>query len=700
MGAKITIGTYAFEDRTLKSVSYNKTESLAIGALSVNTLTAVVVCDDPNILTLPQNEPVVYFKSGSQMGLAYKSSIKDLGVVDEGTIYQISAVSTVGLLTQMAHRGGMYKGVPASTIAADICGGLPYSMQANMQNILVYGWLPYVVPSGAAGTQKGSARDNLARLLFAIGGNLRTDVDGVLRIENLRQTASAEISAGRVSPFSASDTHDTPVTSLTVLEYQYIESAATAAEVLFEGTTTDGQIIYFDRPMFALTGSGITITESGANYAVVGAGNGTITGKPYTVATREITRSVTSSPVVNTIRITDSTLVGVTNSNDVVTRLVDYYRHRETVSCDIVMGFENPGDVVNLYNPMTRQNVTACLSEIGVVSSEVDKGRINALVGFTPWQTVEFEDVRVVLTGSGTWTPEEGVTSVTAVLIGGGSGGNKGGDGANGTRYTYSGTVSSSFSVRNGTGGEGGVGGQGGSGGNVLRVDMSIQSRAGIQYAVGAAGVGGETGTTGGATTFGAYTSADGSSSAVGYTDPVTGEVFAAAGADGLNGGKGGNGGSAGSGYANDGEAGGDVGIHVGGHGGGSRHESEADYQQWGTMFCVGGGGGGGASANADGTDGTIAASGSGSTITGGAGGNGGSATAPAAKTVCGAGGDGGAGGGGGGGTAGVYYRRKDTSQTMRAYYSPVAGAGGAGANGGDGAPGCIILTYRRPVTT
>lgn len=676
--------SYTDDDIAQGQGHLQKSESLNMERLAVNTFD-FQIASGSDLTGFSQNSPVAYKHRGNQMLTAYLQTVDRVGV----SRYSLSAISSIGRLTQRRHFGGIYTGQTAQAVISDICGTIPVYIEPVFRDIALYGWLPI-----------DWARNNLARVLFAISANVRTDENGVIRVINLPTSAQSVITADNVYMQGASARVDSPVTSVTVLEHQYIPQAGTEPDTLFEGVTVAGQRIEFSGPMFDLVADGFTITESGANYAIVGAGNGTLTGKAYTHVTRAITRAVTTAPIPNEERYEDCGLVGLTNSATVADRLAEYHRHRETINLDAITTFEQPGDVVSLYHPYLRQQVNACIFDASTILSGVLKSSISALVGFTPWQTVEFEDVRVVLTGSGTWTPEEGVTSVTAVLIGGGSGGNKGGDGANGTRYTYSGTVSSSFSVRNGTGGEGGVGGQGGSGGNVLRVDMSIQSQAGIQYAVGAAGVGGEIGTAGGATTFGAYSSADGSASAVGYTDPVTGEVFASAGANGLNGGKGGDGGSAGSGYANDGEAGGDVGTHVGGQGGGSDYDDEEHYQKWGTMFNVAGGGGGGAGNNGDGGNGTMATEGGNQTLVGGAGGDGGSASVPAAKTVYGTGGDGGGGGGGGGGTAGVYYRRKDTSTSLRVSYYPHAGVGGSGANGGDGAPGCIILTYRRPVTT
>lgn len=680
------LGTeYTDDDLAQGQGNLQKEESLNMERLAVNTF-SVQIDSDTDLTGFSQNSPVVFKHRGTQLVTAYLQAVDRVGV----TRYTLAAVSSLGRLTQRRHYGGIYTGQTAQTVITDICGTIPVYIDPVFRNIALYGWLPI-----------DWARDNLARVLFAISANMRTDENGVIRIINLPTAVQSIISADNVYMQGASARVEAPVTSVTVLEHQYIAQAGTEPDTLFEGVTVAEQRIEFSGPYFDLVSDGFAITEWGANYAIVGAGNGTLTGKAYTHVTRAITRAVTTAPIPNEERYEDCGLVGLTNSATVADRLAEYHRHREIINVDAITTFEQPGDVVSLYHPYKRQQVNACIFDSMTVLSGVLKSSIAALVGFTPWQTVEFEDVRVVLTGSGTWKPEEGVTSVTAVLIGGGDGGSKGEDGENGTanQYVNPNYKSGSFSARNGAGGAGGVGGQGGSGGKVLRVDMSISSQAGIPYSIGAAGVGGETGTLGGATTFGAYTSADGFSSAVGYTDPVTGEVFAAAGANGLNGGKGGDGGLASSGVGEDGEDGGDVDVYTGGKGAAGTYQDAEHYDKWGTMYCRGGGGGGGAAYGENGFDGTAIGSDSGGVIPGGDGGNAGSATRPIAKTAYGSGGDGGSGGGGGGGAAGIYYTQNFQNQ-INVRYTPSYGLGGQGALGGDAAPGCIILTYRRPVTT
>lgn len=672
MRTEIQYLNYTFTASEIKTSSLAVDTSLNMRTLDVDTMTATVKCTDPAILNFAQNTPVTLLRGGSQYAMFY---LKDITRV-AAEYYTLSMMSSLGRLSQMPHKGGMYNGTPAGQIIADICGSVPYILQSNFAPIPVYGYLPYVSPSGDSGVQSGSAKDNLLRVLFAIGASLRDDANGTLRIENLPTAVQSQLDQDHIYLRGASVVHEPPITSVTVLEYQYIESDYVS--ILFEGQTTAGQTIVFWEPMHSLEATGFSIIESGVNYAVVSAGTGTLTGKAYTSTTREVTKAVTSAPVQNTERITDSTLVGVTNSADVVNRLVEYYRHRTRINADIIVNFEDAGDVVQIWDPYAKIMRQACIESIMPITvSNTMRGTISALVGFTPWQTVPFEDVREVLTGSGTWTVTAGVTDVTAIMIGGGDGGTSGTDGADATTLPINGAI----------GAAGGSAGLAGAGARVLRVELSVSGGQSIVYASGAGGAADQSGTD---TTFGAYTTASGQASPDGYYDAMSGETYALPGIDGVAGGDG----SYFIGYS----APGGKTLHRPGPGqsveydgvtyrGGYSGDLVGDSYNFAT-----GGGGGGAAVGSQGGDGTDAVSAY--PPVPGAGGNGADAAAIPAKTLYGCGGDGGH-GGGGGGKAG---QSGGVNQNPMERPGTSPGKGGKGSAGGQGAPGAIILYYRRPV--
>lgn len=649
--------------------------------------------------TVNQSESVAVLRGGSQYALWYSESMTLIG----GKLFQLSALSPLGRLLRMPHRGGVYTGQTAGAVIADICGVLPVYVAPEFASVRLYGWLPYVSPSGENGARTGSAKDNLLLVLFAIGATVRDDANGTLRVENLNTAVSSTFTARRVFSGTTRIKKELPVTAVTVLEHQYI--AGGQQTVLFEGTTSAGQIIVFSEPMSNLSATGFTITESNANYAVVSAGTGQLTGQAYIHTMREVTQSVTPAAIPNAVRIEDATLVGLTNSGEVARRLADYYAHRTWVECEASIQYEDAGDVVSIWDELTNQYRTACIERISPLrTSNIMRGTISALEGYTPWQTVPFEDVRQLLTGSGTFTVPAGVTQITIVLIGAGNGGDGGASG------TAGGSVSGSWYFRTGNtisaqagpGGKGGKAGSSGSPGKTLRLELTVSPGQSFSYSCGAAGVGGETGTAGGVggeTIFGAYSSASGSVSPSGYTDPVTGDVYARPGVDGVDGGDGGNGGGYSASEGLPGNNGTTVGANTGGNGGTGAWTQYGPSRNPTGYQSQGGGGGGGASAAAAGGNG-FSTHNMYNPMVGAAGGNGASGQNRTAKTVFGDGGDGGDGGGGGGGAGSFSYHNTNAEDDRITYrYSATGGVGGTGARGGNGAAGCGIAYYRRPVT-
>ena len=507
-------------------------KELRADALEADTLDITVLSESGTIRSFKKNDKVEYFRSGSRVGVYYLQSVTRVGL----KLYTLSALSAVGLLIVRPHRGGIYTGQTVAEVVAEICGDIPVLIETVYRGIKLYGWLPIA-----------SARDSLVQVLFAIGAWLHTDENGTLRVQKLWDGTASIIGPGSVHAANIQVKYLDPVSAVAVTEHQYI--AGTEKITLFEGTAQQGDVIEFDEPAHTLTAEGFTILESGANYAVLSAGTGKLTGKSYVHNRRVVTRTVTEGAAENVEEITDATLVSLVNSSAVAQRMAAYYACREQLTVDINPAAEHAGHVVSLWNEWDKQQTLACIASRETKISGLLKSRTSALVGFLPPQpeSSEYFDERVLLTGSGEWTVPDGVTTYTKVLIGGGQGGKRGGKGEDGkqrtaswsegmyTRYNWSGYLPGAIS-------KGGVGGEGGVGGKVLVETVSDATPGeSIAYSCGAAGAGATTdgaeGENGTATTMGGSSSDSGSSSDIGYTDPVTGEVFAAKGDTGIAGG-------------------------------------------------------------------------------------------------------------------------------------------------------------------
>ena len=447
-----------------------------------------------------------------------------------------------------------------------------------------------------------------------------------------------------------------------------------------------------------------------------------------------MTQTVTENAAENVKSVTDATLVSLVNSSAVAKRLADYYKCRETITNGIVSGQEKPGHVVSVYHPYDKKMVSACIVSLDTTMSGTLKSEMTALVGFLPPQpeTTEYYDERVLLTGSGEWTVPEGVTSYTRVLIGGGRGGSSGHQGESpAVRASKTWTEKYDALKRyvgfdkgvSMEGGKGGMPGVPGEGGKVLveTVTDAVQGSK-ISYACGTGGYGGvfsqgnDAGAPGTATTMGSATSDTGSSSKAGYTDMITGEVFAAKGKSGIAG-------SPGNGYTWDGGkytyqpspsiivdgvtySAGKNKEEVEGEDGRGRYNT-APYGYVGYRWL--GGYGGGAAAGSNGNDGLANGSGDAyigsssafATVTAARGGAGADATPPAKESRYGCGGTSGHGGGGAGsnGTAEAHQTSSENisvSQASLTASDTQPAPGGRGSDGGQGGDGCIIIYYRK----
>lgn len=714
---------WTFSDNAILEGSVYLAASLLFDSLEASTFQATIVCYDKKILNFERNTPLTYYSRGWKIGIFYVQNIVRTGPVT----YEISATSAIGLLINGLHYGGVYQGETLQSLVADICGSVPHVVKTDLREIALYGWLPVASP-----------RDNLAQVLFAAGATVKTDLNGVLHIENLWDEVSREFPSDRMYRGPSVD-YASKVTQVVVTEHQYAEGGEETS--LFDGTAQQGDRITFSDPMYALQADGFQILDSGANYAVISAGTGTLTGRKYVHRTRQISRIVSSANEPNVKTVSDATLVSVLNSSAVADRIASYYACIESIHADAVYHREIPGDVTEAWHPYDSLTVKACLENAEISLSNTLKASETLLVGYIPPQNDQtvIYDQKEILSGSGIWTVPDGVYSVHVVLIGGGGPGEKGQDGASQispeddqtssdyqdlTAGSTSETVNASSSASGAamSAGDGGDGGASGVPGYVLETDLSVVPGTSIAFSCGAPGQ--ISGQTGQSTSFGNLQSSSGGVLSGGYVDITTGIVYAAAGEPGVAGANGGSGG----------QEGGSIAGVLGGSGlaadsGNDSRSGQTDYGDyvlsgnfsgsWSYSAMGGGGAGGGTDDNPGSPGGnaiktadgvidfdTIAAAAYAPQVSPGSGGNG----APGKNAVT--YGSAGCGGHGGGGAGSIGTRSARASATISAQLTgekwgipsisvtvvaqapSSTASGGVGGEGGDGMEGCIILYY------
>lgn len=654
----------------------------------------------PDLTTIPYGTPVEYYRDDILAARLYKSEI-----VREGkAVYHLTAVSAIGLLDKLYHMGGLYTGQTFSVVLSDIIGGtFSYTVAPDVASVLVFGWLP-----------AATRRDNLRQLLFAVGAAVRKSADGTINFAFLSASAPSEIINDRIYS-GGKVAYTAPATGVDVTEHAYYTTDADQTVTLFDNTDGSGAVVRktvtFDSPCHDLTNTGLTVHESGVNYAIV-SGTGTLSGKEYTHQKKIISRRLTTTTSENIKTVSDATLITMVNSGSVADRVLAYYSGAKTLTVGIVAGTERPGDAVTLEDAFD-DLTTGLMESMSINISATLKADTTIITGYDPENHGNEYSNSIILTGSGYWAVPAGVTKIKRVLIGGGDGGSGGHPGTAGSVGTMTQYDPLDAWITGGSSpGEGGDPGIKGQGGKIYADEITVTPGQIIQFACGVGGNGGaaeSAGSAGTDTTFGDVSSASGTRSQYGFYDYYSGLAYGTDGPSGYAGADGGVGVSTAPAYAgdpteihafngipgnncDDGTSGGTAGTALNGVVG-------MDY----VVAACGGSGGGAAhgTAGGSGANGSYDQDdGSSSFITwyraiGGAGGNGATPISGSSGAHYGCGGGAGHGGGGGGCPGGAFCGKIEGANYNHAYATQgAAGAAGLGSAGGNGADGCIVIYF------
>ena len=681
--------TFRASDQSLRSASATQEDSLTAESLAVDTLTAVV--DDyfitPRVLAvqgllaaaggLPcyaaaetpvlspndYGDAVEYFRGDSLLLKHYLEKPTRVG----STQWKLNCVSGIGLLLNSYHWGGIYTGQPLRELVADIIGGIiPYTLDQELGEMHMYGWLP-----------KDTRRNNLRMALFASGGVVGKDAKGDLTILPSTQPEPYPISPSKIY-MGGSVAGVTPASAVAVTEHSYIALDADETVTLYEGEASGAEIttpmglqvtgvlVEFNDPMHDLQATNTEILESGANYAVIdSSASCTLTGQKYNHTQRVITRTVPGAVKSNVVSSSQCGLVNALNSESVAARLTAYYAATRDVGIDLVVEGQKPGDAVTFTDPFG-DDVTGYIRSLDLTMSGILKGTGRVADGYIPTASGNYYTQMVKIQQDGQWTVPDGVTLIRVVVIGGGDGGSAGQPGADGKGGGYyEGNVTPK---PYGESGVGGAPGTPGSGGKILVLTLNVQPGQIFQCSIGP---GGSAGTPeaapglGQSTTFGPYSSEQGTASLTGYLGLLDSVVYAAPGEAGVPGGDGTSFDVPETSVTADGET-------------WTSGAPGADYD--GEVTKNWGGCGGGPAAGAHGSPGTAA-----SLRHAGDGGDGADAEDRTASEIPGTGGHAGHGGGGGGG--GGHQENHDLYPDIC-----LGGKGGLPGNGAPGAAGAILI--------
>ena len=375
-----------FDGVLLEGSFYNET-SLLEDELSIDTMKIRVRSINTSypLHNFIYGSQVTFYKDDALYGKYYLVSVER----QTKNEYILNVQSSIGLLDDTMHYGGIYSGEYASSIIEDIIGGkIAYTEHNIFSKIKVYGWLPVA-----------TRRENLKQLLFAVGGCVKKK-NGDVYFTTLTVDAPKAIPENKVFD-TGKITYDSPASRIEVVEHQFSKVDSVPSEEVYSGeivgssfvtpkgySVSDAALVTWDKPYHSLTFSDCTLlnNEMGVNYAVVSAsGSATISGKPYIHSKMIVSRDKENYEGKEKVaKVENATLVTLANSNSVADKVMAYYDSPCTLSGAIVMDGEKPLDNITMPNQFEEENTGMIKSIEGTLGKQITKGELELRIGYNP----------------------------------------------------------------------------------------------------------------------------------------------------------------------------------------------------------------------------------------------------------------------------------------------------------------------------
>ena len=375
-----------FDGVLLEGSFYNET-SLLEDELSIDTMKIRVRSINTSypLHNFIYGSQVTFYKDDALYGKYYLVSVER----QTKNEYILNVQSSIGLLDDTMHYGGIYSGEYASAIIKDIIGEkIAYTEHNIFSKIKVYGWLPVA-----------TRRENLKQLLFAVGGCVKKK-NGDVYFTTLTVDAPKAIPESKVYD-TGKITYDSPASRIEVVEHQFSKVDSAPSEEIYSGeivgssfvtpkgySVSDAALVTWDKPYHSLTFSDCTLlnNEMGVNYAVVSSsGSATISGKPYIHSKMIVSRDKENyNGKEKVAKVENATLVSLANSNSVAEKVMAYYNSPCTLSGAIVMDGEKPLDNITMPNQFEEENTGMIKSIEGTLGKQITKGELELRIGYNP----------------------------------------------------------------------------------------------------------------------------------------------------------------------------------------------------------------------------------------------------------------------------------------------------------------------------
>lgn len=328
-----------FAGRTLTDVSVIQECSPVSDEIAIDTMDFTLIGDEDVNYVFRSKQPLTLYSDADLLGVFFVKSYERTAE----RIYSVASEDYMGLLESVIFSGGIYTSANAAELLAAVftAANVPYDI-SGIAGKTVTGWLPVC-----------TCRETVRQICFAIGAAVSTAGSDKVRVfvpsdEIVRKFTLADTMQGQ----TLTD-RDTKLTELRLTLHNYAQTSETA-ELYKAADSGTGSNIYvdFSEPMYGLTITNGSITSSGANFAVITANSGCVlSGKKYRDLTSVISKTNPLTNIgdpANVVEVKDMTLVGAANGQTLLESLWSYYVKCGTITSELVMNGERPGDMVTL----------------------------------------------------------------------------------------------------------------------------------------------------------------------------------------------------------------------------------------------------------------------------------------------------------------------------------------------------------------
>lgn len=329
-----------FAGRSLTDVSVIQECSPVSDEITIDTMDFTLIGGEDVDYVFKSKQPLTLYSDTDLLGVFFVKSYERTAE----RIYSVASEDYTGLLDSVQFAGGIYSSQNAAALLTAIfaAANVPVDIDEALSGKTVSGWIPVC-----------TCREAVRQICFAIGAAVNTARSDKVRIffpsdDIVRKFTLADTMQGQ----TITD-RDVKLTELRLTLHSYTQTDE-SAELYKAADSGTGTNIYvgFSEPMHSLTITNGSISSSGANFAIITAQSGCVlTGKKYRDLTSVITKTNPLTNVgdpANIIEVKDMTLVGASNGAELLESLWDYYVKCGTITSELVINGERPGDLVTL----------------------------------------------------------------------------------------------------------------------------------------------------------------------------------------------------------------------------------------------------------------------------------------------------------------------------------------------------------------